>query len=184
MATMTGYSLAMGGKAGYVNIGGWNSTITDVSTSPKEVCGVERVEGANSYVYAMAGSGAVVSRGIYMLCTAIADADGNVAPLRMTTVAINALTSSVRPFALAVCTAGTGQYGWYLRRGIFTCYLNTNSAATIGANGIIHPSTATLHAWQCCATSTGFGFLLEEAASSTACSGGVMAYVNFASVNV
>jgi hypothetical protein len=78
----------------------------------------------------------------------------------------------------------TNEYGWILRAGITTCYIQTNSAVLAGA--YLLPSTASADCWAGAVTNTARAFALEAAATASgvasAAAGGFLTYVNFQGV--
>jgi hypothetical protein len=179
-ASKTAYSIGLGGQAGYLNVGGWNSTLTDANTNPAEVCGMVRQEGANKYIYVMNGSQSSTRGAFVAICTALTDGTttGFIAPIRVTSVAAAAASIQGAVFGMVVPTnVYTNQYCWVLRQGITTCYLQTDSAIVNG--NYIMPGVTSANTWLTPATNTANGFALESAGTSTAVSGGFLAYVNF-----
>ena len=96
MPTKTGYSLLGGGGKGYINIGGWNTTLTDKSTTQMEVPGVKRREGANVYIYAKHGTQSAASAGLQVaIGTPAVDGIGTlVPPLVFTAIAAGGCKSA------------------------------------------------------------------------------------------
>jgi hypothetical protein len=185
-ASKTAYSIGVGGQAGYINIGGWNSTLTAVSTEPAEVAGTIRYEGANKYIYAMHGSQSAARGAFVQLCTAIADdaATSQTPPLRMTQNATGVNTAAGRVFGAVVATnIYTNQYGWYLRQGIMTGYAASNTGLNV-AGAFILPSVLSANVFSNATTNTAVGIVLDPAASATClCAGaGALVYVNFESL--
>ena len=182
----TSYSVGVGGQAGYLNIGGWNSTLTDVNTEPAEVCGMVRQEGANKYIYAMHGSQSAARGAFVSLCTSLTDdaASPKIAPLRMSQAATGCNTSAGKVFGMLVATTiATNQYGWYLRQGITTGYCASNTGLNV-AGGFILPSVLTANVFSNSTTNTAVGIILDPAASATSYCGsaGVLVFVNFESL--
>jgi hypothetical protein len=186
VSSKTSYSIAQGGEAGYINIGGWNSTLTDVNTNPAEVCGLIRQEGANKYIYAMQGSQSAARGAFVTVCTALTDdaSTPHVAPLRLTAAATGCNTAAGRVFGMVVATTiGTNQYGWFLRQGITTAYAVSNTGFNI-AGGYILPSVLSANFFSNATTNTAVGYVLDPCASATAACGsaGALVYVNFESL--
>jgi hypothetical protein len=179
-ASKTAYSIGCGGQAGYINLGGWNSTLTDVNTSAQEVCGITRFDGANQYMYVMNGSQSAARAAFVQICTALADDSGSsiVAPVRVTSVAAASCEVGGIVFGMWVPTAiATNQYGWILRKGFATCFHQTNSGVTNGA--YIVPGTATADTWACAVTNTARGFSIAETVATATAVLGYWGYVNF-----
>ncbi|MCL6456711.1 MAG: hypothetical protein K6T85_01770 [Gorillibacterium sp.] len=169
----TGYSYTGGGAHGYINVGGWNTTLTDVSASPQETVGVIRWEGSNAYIYAKAGSGACTKGHMLGLCTATPDSGGFVSPLRLTQLAVNTLTVFHKAFCMAIQDVPADNYAWFFREGI--CTLQLDATGGVSAGGYLKPSTSTGGCWVQAATACGYAFALQNAAAG----GTTLAYVNF-----
>ena len=184
--TKTGYSIGLGGQSGYINVGGWNTTLTDISTTQAEAVGVVRFEGANQYMYVCNGSQSAARGAFVQVSTMTTDGGGSIIPpLRMTSVPYTVNTAPGRAFGMWVPTQiSTNEYGWILRAGITTCYIQTNSAVLAGA--YLLPSTASADCWAGAVTNTARAFALEAAATASgvasAAAGGFLAYVNFQGV--
>jgi hypothetical protein len=181
-ASKTAYSIGVGGQQGYINIGGWNTTLTDVSTTPGEVCGTVRFEGANKYMYVCNGSQSAARGAFVQVSTMTTDGGGTrIPPLRMTSVPYTVCTSAGRAFGMWVPTQiSTNEYGWILRQGITTCYIQTNSAVVAG--NMFAPSTASADCWATTASNSGQAFALEACATATGVASGTgqgfLAFVN------
>ena len=182
MATATGYSLALGGKGGYINLGGWNTEITDHDDSAKEVVGVLRNEGANTYMYAYMGTATCTWSGRPLkLTTSYADTDSIVPAVVLTQLGATAAGYfSAIGVTLKTWTANT--YGWILVKGICTLPLNSNTAG-LALGTPIAPSSASAGFAQCAAASS-VGRAMEPlgatpgTASQTA-AGGILCFVDF-----
>lgn len=165
MATKTGYSITGGGGRGYLNIGGWNTTITNKSTTQMEIPGIRRREGANVYIYGLQGTNTLNSAGIQVqFCTALTDGDGTlISPVTFTTVgaAGTAVPNTVR--ALTVGSAYAQQYGWYFVEGIASVNICTDTA-TVTLGSPICVSSSSSNKWVGTCTSTGQGFALTAIA--------------------
>ena len=163
MSTKTGYSVAGGGGRGYINIGGWNTTLTDKATTQMEVPGVKRREGANVYIYAKHGTQSAASAGLQVqISDPATDANGTlISPLVFTAIA----AGGANPFlckALTVGTCLTDMYGWYFVEGIASVNIATNTV-TVAAGAAICMSPASAHKW-INATASGQGFALTAIA--------------------
>ena len=76
MATRTDYSNAGGGGKGYINVGGWNTTLTDRQSTQMEVPGIRRREGGNVYMYGLQGGASLAASGVFVKLVAPAQAQG------------------------------------------------------------------------------------------------------------
>ena len=179
-ASKTAYSLAGGGGVGHNNIGAWNSTLTHASTTPAEVCGIVRFEGANEYMYVMNGSQSAARGAFVGICTALTDGSDSsyIAPIRVTSVGAATCETEGSVFGMWVATnVYTNQYGWILRQGITTCFHQTQSLLANGA--YIVPGTSTANTWAGAATNTARGFSLAESITTATAVLGYWGYVNF-----
>ena len=179
-ASKTAYSIGCGGQAGYLNIGGWNSTLTHVSTEPAEVCGAVRQEGANTYMYVMNGSQSAARAAFVQICTALTDdaASAKIAPVRVTSVAAASVEQMGLVFGMWVATnVYTNQYGWIMRKGVATAFHQTNSGVANAA--FIVPGTSTANTWATPTTHTAQGFNLGESLGTATAVLGYFAYINF-----
>lgn len=161
--TKTGYSALGGGGRGYINIGGWNSTLTDRATSAKEVVGTWRNEGANLYIYAAQGTNSAQPNAFVMPCTSYTYGDANIqAPLVFTQIAAAGTLNMKLPKAMCIQTCDSGTYGWYFVRGICTVQLQTNTT-TLAQGDLIIVATDS-HAKVKLATTTAQGYMLTAIA--------------------
>lgn len=139
----TGYSMVSGGGRGYINIGGWNSTITDQATNPQEVIGVFRKEGANTYVYGVIGT-ATATKGTFVTPMSAAPytcGASNVIPPIIFTVVPAAGTAALHAFkAWAIQDTTTNTYAWFQVAGISTVQCQTNTT-TLNVGEYIMPAT-------------------------------------------
>lgn len=163
MSTKTGYSILGGGGRGYINVGGWNTTLTDKTTTQMEVPGIKRWEGGNCYIYAMHGSQSANSAGLMVtFATGITDGDGTlIPPFRFTAIANTANPTMVK--ALTVGTCLTGMYGWYFVEGIASVNVATDTVTLALGNQIL-PGSSSANKWVI-GTTTALGFIL----TATAC---------------
>lgn len=165
MSTKTGYSLVGGGGRGYINIGGWNTTLTDKATTQMEVPGIKRREGMNIYMYGLQGTNTINSAGVQMqFGDVLTDGNGTlISPVVFTTVgaAGTAVANTVR--ALTVGSAYALQYGWYFVEGIASVNICTNTV-TLALGNQICVSSSSSNKWVQC-TTTGQGYIL----TATAC---------------
>lgn len=178
MATKTSYSVQQGGGRGYINIGGWNTTLTEVSTAPKEVVGITRYEGANRYMYVCGGLESATKGYILAVKTAVTDLDTGAAIPPICLTAMPVTDNIALAFGMAICTLGTQLYGWVLREGVATGYAGTDSALTTGARYVYGAATAHLLG---AATSSGQAVSLVGAATSvvSATGTGGLVYLRF-----
>jgi hypothetical protein len=162
-ATQTSYSALKGGTAGYINIGGWNTTITDVSTSAKETVGMIRREGANEYMYVGISTHTVTAQNWLRPATSLTiGADEYHCPIVMTTIAA-AGTANPKLFkAYAPQNLSANTYAWVLVKGICTVQAQTDTT-TIPELSLILPATD-CHAKVKIATTTAMGYMLEAIA--------------------
>lgn len=144
MSTRTSYSVIGGGGKGYINIGGWNTTLTDRSTQQQEVPGIKRREGANVYIYGLQGANSAAASGVYMRLVAPATdlyTDAVISPIVFT--AIGAGTTIAKLWkGVTVCTCDTNTYGWYFLEGVLTLTVATNTtSATVGTPIVVAPAS-------------------------------------------
>jgi len=153
MPTATSYSLALGGKKGYINFGGWNTELTDHDDSAQEVCGIRRIEGANEYMYVYLGTATCTWSGHPLkFTTSYADTDSVVPMVVLTQLGATAAGYfSAVGVTLKTWTANT--YGWILVRGIATLPVNSNTG--LYAVGLpIAPSSSSAGFAECAAASS------------------------------
>jgi len=164
MSTKTGYSITGGGGRGYINIGGWNTTLTDKSTTQAEVPGIKRREGANVYIYAMQGLQSIASAGVQvMLGDPVLDNGGVLMPpIVFTTVGAAGNANPYLCKALTVGTCLTKNYGWYFIEGITSVNACTNTT-TVPLGSPICVSSSSSNKWVVC-TISGQGFALTAIA--------------------
>lgn len=141
--TKTGYSAVFGGGKGYVNIGGWNSTLTDVSNTAKEVIGCIRWEGANKYMYAQIGTATAGSAGAFLaLSTGYTDTNSIIAAFGLTANGVAATGTICRGVTVVSSETYSGPiYMWVLVEGFATGYAMTDSG--LAYNALVGPSTST-----------------------------------------
>ena len=137
----TSYSAVFGGGVGYLNIGGWNTTLTDVASTAKETIGVHRVEGDNEFVYVQLGTAAITSAGQFLsLATGYTDTNSIIAPFALTANGVVSTGNIAR--GMTICSAISGVvYGWVFKRGFATGYAMTDSA--LAWNALVGPATST-----------------------------------------
>lgn len=127
----TAYTMTPGGAgvAGYFNPGGWTTTLTTVSTSQKEACGIFRRDGANTYVYAQQGAQSASAGMLMILATNSADADGvlPVCCFTQNTAGGTAVQWNVK--AMAICDVASNKYAWYLVQGFANIRVATNTVS-------------------------------------------------------
>ena len=175
MPTKTGYSIAGGGGKGYINVGGWNTTLTDKATTQAEVPGTTRREGANIYFYGLQGTLSIEGKNSFVMMIAPAT-DGN-GTLISPVVLSNAPAGTANPYlvnGMTIQTMSAGVYGWYFKEGIATVTMGADSGgATVGSP--ITPATGTVGVFAT-ADATGVGWALTAMLADA--SG--LAYVTFA----
>ena len=148
----TSYSiLAQGGK-GYINNGGWNTTLTDVATTAKETVGIVRQEGAGAFRYVQLGTAAVTSAGAYLsLSTAYTDVNGYIPVFALT--ANGTVSTGLICNGMTVGSSVSGTvYAWVFVSGFATGYAMTDSALAQGA--LVCPATSTANLLDTAATVT------------------------------
>lgn len=139
--TKTGYSSVFGGAKGYLNIGGWNTTLTDMANTAKETIGVIRREGANEYMYVQLGT-ATASKGAFLaLCTGYTDTNSIIAPFGMTANGVAATGIIAKGMLVADMPNSGPYYGWMLTKGFATGYMMTDSG--LAWKDYVCPSTST-----------------------------------------
>lgn len=179
MPTKTDYSVTGGGGKGYINIGGWNTTLTDKQTTQMEVPGTHRREGANIYVYGMQGTLSIEGKGSFVI-TGDPATDGIgtlISPTVFTAAPVG--TANARLIrGMTVQTMSAGVYGWYFKEGITTVVMGADSGgATVGSP--ITPATGTAGVFAT-AAGTGIGWALTAMAANA--SG--LAWVSFGKVEL
>lgn len=159
----TGYSVNQGGCPGYINIGGWNTTLTSRTTGPKEVVGMFRREGMNLYVYAAQGTQSAQPNLFLQVVAPYTVGTENVIPPFIFSDVIAGGTVNMKiPKAMAIQTCETNTYGWYFVSGICTVQLQTNTT-TLGNMDLIIVSTS-CNAKVKLATTTAQGYMLTAIA--------------------
>jgi hypothetical protein len=162
-ATQTSYSALKGGTAGYINIGGWNTTITDVSTSAKETVGLIRREGANEYMYVGISTHTVTAQNWLVAATALTIGDDNYhCPIVLSSLVAGGTINIklIKAYAPQALSANT--YAWVMVRGIATVQLMTDTT-TLGELAGIQPAPI-CHAKVQIATTTAIGYMLTAIA--------------------
>jgi len=174
MATKTGYSITGGGGKGYINIGGWNTTLTAKSTTQDQIPGTTRREGANLYFYGLQGSLSIEGKNSFVMFVApAADAGATlISPIVLSNAPAG--TANVQLInGMTIQSMSAGVYGWYFKEGITTVTMGADSGgSTVGSP--ICPATATVGVFAT-ATATGIGWALTAMAADA--SG--PAYVSF-----
>lgn len=176
---LTNYTTLNGGGRGAINYGGWNTTLTDRSTTPQEVVGMMRREGGNVYLYVCGGLASAKPGWVLAPKTAVTDLGtaGYIAPICMTVCPVTA--NVLLPAAIAPQTMLTQLYAWVLIKGVTTANCASDAALTGGQTGYVFnvttancltPGTASAHAWA-----------MEDVGTGVASAGGVggKVYVNF-----
>lgn len=137
----TGYSSTFGGAKGYINLGGWNTTLTDVSNTAKETIGIKRKEGANEYMYVQLGTSTACANMFLSLSTGLTDTNSISAPFG-TTANGTASTGQIC-IGRTICSAPTSGvcYAWVLIEGFATAWAATDTALVYGT--LVNPSTCT-----------------------------------------
>lgn len=139
----TGYSMIAGGGRGYINIGGWNSTLTDQATNPQEVIGVFRKEGMNTYVYGVIGT-ATATKGTFVQPISgtvyTCGASNVIPPMIFTVIPAGGTARLVNFKAWAIQDTTTNQYAWFQVAGIATMQCQTNTT-TLAAGDPVMPAT-------------------------------------------
>lgn len=137
----TAYSTLGGGGRGYINIGGWNTTLTDVASTAKETIGVKRQEGANTYMYVQMGTAVVNSNGLFVsLASGYPDTNGITAPFALTANGVASTGNIAR--GMTICSSISGVvYAWVFVEGYATGYAMTDSG--LAFNALVGPSTST-----------------------------------------
>lgn len=159
----TGYSVNQGGAPGYINIGGWSTTLTARSTGPKEVIGIWRNEGINLYVYAAQGTQSAQPNQFLMFATAFTVGTENViSPIVFTSIGAAGTDNTRCNAAMAIQTCDTNTYGWYFVRGICTVQLATDTT-TLSLGNLIMVATS-CNAKIVPATTTAQGYVLTAIA--------------------
>lgn len=165
MATKTGYSITGGGGKGYINIGGWNTTLTDKTTTQMEVPGITRREGANVYIYGLQGTLSIEGKGSFVItCDPTTDSGGTlISPVVFTAAPVG----TANPWlvrAMTIQSMSAYMYGWYFKEGITTVVMGDNSGgATVGSPICAATGTAGVFATS---TGTAQGFALTAMAAS------------------
>lgn len=165
MSTRTDYSVAGGGGRGYINIGGWNTTLTDRSTQQKEVPGIKRREAGNVYMYGLQGGQSAAGSGYYVrLAAPSTDAytDAVVCPIVFTNLGAGTVIAKAWK-GVTLQTCDTNTYGWYFVEGVLTVTVGTNTtSATVETPIVVAPASVNKVVGG--ATSTGQGYALTTIA--------------------
>jgi hypothetical protein len=183
MATLTGYSMGAGGKAGYFNPAGWNTTLTAVDSTANEAVGALRWEGANLYIYAYRGTHTCTYSVMPMKLASswVADGDGNFPPLVLTALGATA-AGYFSCVAVSLQTAPPSVYMWFCVRGIATLPLNSNTGLYAFGTPIA-PSSSSAGFAECAAASSvgrvvdALGATLSTGTQTA--QGGVLCYFDF-----
>ena len=139
--TKTGYSTVYGGAKGYINLGGWNTTLTDVCNTAKETIGITRQEGANEYMYVQVGTATASAGNFLTLSTGYTDTNTIIAPFGMTANGV-AATGILAKGMLVAGTVQSGPiYAWMLTKGYATGYMMADSG--LAWKAYVCPSTTT-----------------------------------------
>jgi hypothetical protein len=139
--TKTGYSSTFGGAVGYLNIGGWNTTLTDVANTAKETIGVKRREGANEYMYVQLGTSTACNKAFLSLSTGLTDTNTICAPFGLTANG-TASTGQICLGRTIISSPTSGVcYAWVLIEGFATGNAATDTALNWGS--YVMPSTST-----------------------------------------
>lgn len=173
MSTKTGYSITGGGGRGYINVGGWNTTLTDKQATQMEVPGITRREGANVYIYGYQGTLSIEGAGSHVIFgTPASDAAGLMSPTVFTIGPVGTANATLIRAATIQSMSGA-VYGWYFKEGIATVTMGDNSGGCTVGSPIV-PATASAGVWAT-AAATGYGYALT--AMAAAASG--LAWVKF-----
>lgn len=165
MPTKTGYSITGGGGRGYINIGGWNTTLTSKGTTQDEVPGTHRREGANVYVYGMQGTLSIEGKLSFVITGDPAtDAGGTLISPVVFTAAPAGTDNALLVRAQTVQSMSAGVYGWYFKEGVTTVTMGANSGGTTVGSPIA-PAAATAGV-MATATLSGIGWALTAMAAS------------------
>ena len=142
----TDYTRVSGGGVGYINLGGWNTTLTACDTTAQEVVGIERREGANTYIYAAQGAQSASSGNLMILATNSADGQSMVPAVTFTqnTAGGTAVQWTVKAMALQTCDSN--KYSWYLIKGYSTIRVATNTVSATVLSPIC-VSEHSAHGW-------------------------------------
>lgn len=165
MPTKTGYSTLGGGGKGYINVGGWNTTLTSKSTTQAEVPGTIRREGANVYIYGKQGTLSGEGKHSFVI-TGDPATDGNgtlISPFVFTAAPVG----TDNPYiirAMTIQSMAAALYGWYFLEGITTVAMGTDSGGTTVGSPIT-PAGGTAGVFAT-AAATGIGWALTAMASA------------------
>jgi hypothetical protein len=157
MPTKTDYSVAGGGGRGYINIGGWNTTLTDKSTTQDQVPGTLRREGANVYVYGKQGTLSIEGAFSFVITGDPAtDAGGTLITPTVYTIGPVGTDNAILIRAQTIQSMSAGVYGWYFVEGITTVIMGQDSGGTtvgspiapaIGSGGLFATALASGIGW-------------------------------------
>lgn len=183
--TKTGYSSVYGGGAGYINIGGWNTTLTDVSNTAQECIGVTRREGANKYMYVQLGTSTACNNAFLSLSTGLTDTNTLCAPFGLTANGVASTGTICRGRTIASSPTSGVCYAWILVEGFATAWAATDTALVW--NTLVNPSTSTANLVDADATAlTAVGrVVFTSVATAVASAGGAgnMVYWKFKSIS-
>ena len=131
MPTKTGYSVTGGGGLGYINIGGWNTTLTSKSTTQDEIPGTHRREGANVYVYGKQGTLSIEGKLSFVITGDPAtDAGGTLISPCVFTIGPAGTDNALLIRGQTIQSMSAGVYGWYFKEGLTTVTMGDNSGGT------------------------------------------------------
>ena len=139
--TKTGYSATFGGSRGYLNIGGWNTTLTDVCNTAQETVGIFRHEGANKYMYVQLGTATACNRAFLSISTACTDTNGMIPVIGLTANGVVSTGTICRGMTITSSPTSGVCYAWILVQGFATANAATDTALVYGA--LVNPSTCT-----------------------------------------
>jgi hypothetical protein len=165
MPTKTGYSITGGGGKGYINVGGWNTTLTAKSVTQDQVPGTTRREGANVYIYGKQGTLSIEGKFSFVIFSDPAvDGGGTlISPVVFTGGPVG--TDNARLIAgQTIQSMSAGVYGWYFKQGITTVVMGQDSGGTtVGSPIAPAAGSAGLFAT---ALASGIGWALTAMASA------------------
>ena len=159
----TGYSVTSGGGKGYINLGGWNTTITDRSTTAQEVVGTWRREGINLYIYGCQGTATgTAGNWVQQQSATVYTCGDTIPPFIFTNLMAGGTLNAKIPKAMCIVDCPTNSYGWYFVQGVATVQCQTNTTTIPDGKGILISTSS--HAKVKIGAGTSIGWMLTAIA--------------------
>lgn len=162
--TQTSYTGIFGGGSGYINMGGWNTTLSANAATAQEVVGIKRQDGANTYIYAARGNSSAQPGRLQIKATNSADGQSLIPPITYTNNTAGGTACQWIVQAMAIATMVSNQYGWYLVEG-YGQIMNVTNTAALASGTLICAAVASGEAFnQTAAIKNAQGYALTDIA--------------------